>query len=133
MDKCVCMHIDLTYKTIHVYVFYHYRNGNDLEYEIISQLVGVSLGRDRGRVLVPPPGTLWLDMELHHAANNYSWESWNTTCAVSDVAGSGNDWDMDSCVTVSFNATLTRCTCMRVGTFAILLTTRPSYVCQVEL
>ncbi|GLV32325.1 uncharacterized protein CBL_00964 [Carabus blaptoides fortunei] len=109
------------------------RNGYDLEYEIISQLVTVSLGRERGRPLLPPPGTLWLDMELHHAPNNYSWDSWNTTCAVSDVAGSGNDWDMDACVTVSFNATLTRCTCMRLGTFAILLTTRPSYMTRTAV
>lgn len=109
-----------------------YRNGEDVEYEIASNILEVSVGRD-GRYINAPPGAIWLDLDIHHMIHNYSWEFWNTTCAVSDVAGSDNNWDMSSCITISYNSSLTKCTCSRTGTFVILLTTRPSYVSIVKI
>lgn len=106
--------------------------GLDVQYEIISHIVNIEMGQANKRI-IPPKGLFWIDLELGHAqTNNYSMEflqrmqhmqqEWNVTCAITDVATFKDTWDLDSCITRVINTTLTRCTCTKTGTYAVLWT-----------
>jgi hypothetical protein len=98
-----------------------------MEFEINSRVVTVELGRD-GRRFVPSHGIFHVDIEFEHSEKNYNRDEWNVSCGVMYVAGSEHTWDFSTCTALTFGANVTRCRCNQPGTYAALLTTRPTHV-----
>jgi hypothetical protein len=103
------------------------RDGNEMEFEINSRVVTVELGRD-GRRFVPSQGIFHVDIEFEHIEKNYNRDEWNVSCGVTYVAASEHSWDFDACTALTVGTNITRCRCNQPGTYAALLTTRPTYV-----
>ncbi|XP_071057708.1 uncharacterized protein [Onthophagus taurus] len=95
------------------------KDGIEMEYEILSNIASVW-------ILPNPPLTeTTVTMEFLHLKNTTS-DDWNINCAVSDFASYGYTWDLQNCRTRILDASASRCTCTRTGTFAVLMTKRPT-------
>jgi hypothetical protein len=103
------------------------RDGNELEFEINSRVVTVEMGRD-GHRFVPSQGIFHVDLEFEHTVKDYNTDEWNVSCGVTYVAATEHSWDFTACITQTVGTNLTRCRCNRPGTYAALLTTRPTHV-----
>jgi hypothetical protein len=103
------------------------RDGNEMEFEINSRVVTVELGRD-GRRFVPSHGIFHVDLEFEHTVNTYNKDEWNISCGVTYVAAAEHSWNFTACTTRTISTNLTRCRCNQPGTYAALLTTRPTHV-----
>ncbi|XP_021915638.1 adhesion G protein-coupled receptor B2-like isoform X2 [Zootermopsis nevadensis] len=101
------------------------RDGNEMEFEINSRMVTVEVGRD-GQRYVPSQGVFHVDLEFEHTVKNYSIDEWNISCGVTNVAATEHSWDFSACTTQTVGTNLTRCRCNQPGTYAALLTARPT-------
>jgi hypothetical protein len=99
-----------------------------MEFEINSKMVTVEVGRD-GQRFVPSQGIFHVDLEFEHTVKNYNIDEWNISCGVTDVAAAaGHSWDFSACTTQTAGTNITRCRCHQPGTYAALLTARPTHV-----
>jgi hypothetical protein len=98
-----------------------------MEFEINSRVVTVELGKD-GRRFVPSQGIFHVDIEFEHIEKNYNRDEWNVSCGMTYVAASEHSWDFDACTALTVGTNVTRCRCNQPGTYAALLTTRPTQV-----
>ncbi|KAJ4440133.1 hypothetical protein ANN_08271 [Periplaneta americana] len=103
------------------------RDGNELEFEINSKVVTVEMGRD-GRRLIPSQGVFHVDLEFEHIIKDYNTDGWNVSCGVTYVAAIEHSWDLTACITQTIGTNMTRCSCNRPGTYAALLTKRPTHL-----
>src|SRR5215470_14034143 len=97
-----------------------------MEFEINSRVVTIELGRD-GRRFVPSQGIFHVDIEFEHVEKNYNRDEWNFLCGVTYVAASEHSWDFEACTALTVVTNVTRCRCNQPGTYAALLTTKPTH------
>lgn len=109
------------------------RDDTEMEYEILSNLASVwVLTQDDVKTTETHSDETLLSMEFSHQMKNTTLGLWNVNCAVTDFASYGYTWDVHECRTRILDASTTRCTCSRTGTFAILMTKKPDYVSLIR-
>lgn len=94
-----------------------------MEYEVISNVVAVwVLRKDRP---ITDVYKFSFDMEFSHAVINTTMSKWSINCSVATYANYGYSWNITGCYTELINSTATRCSCIKPGTYAVLITTVP--------
>ncbi|XP_065172081.1 adhesion G protein-coupled receptor B3-like [Atheta coriaria] len=107
------------------------KDGIEMDYEVISNIVGCWLTFN-GSELRENLTDILYTMEFQHPGKNASQDAWNVQCAVADYASYGYAWNTQTCITRLLEATRTRCICPRSGTYAVLLTMKPSFIDSEE-
>ncbi|KAK4875869.1 hypothetical protein RN001_012291 [Aquatica leii] len=105
------------------------RDAAEMEYEIISKIASVWLFKNSKPLM---SDKFSFTMQFSHLVVNTNMTRWRINCSVATYATYGYDWNINDCYTSLINSTTTKCICSRQGTYAVLITSLPLSLIQVE-